>query len=72
MRSRFRDFRWLISIALASGLASLPTAPAGAQTYTLDYDASLGTLPSAQGWVHFVADPLPDDGLDESNYSVAG
>ena len=32
---------------------------------TVNYDAGLGTLPSAQGWVHNT------NGLPESNYSVA-
>jgi hypothetical protein len=56
---------------LALALANLTATSAGAQSYTLDYDASLGTLPSAQGWVHFVDDPLPDDSLDETNYTVS-
>jgi len=40
--------------------------------FTLAYDASLGTLPSAQGWTHVLSDPAPDDGLDETNYTVSG
>lgn len=50
----------------------LSTSAAFAQTWQVEYDPSLGTLPSAQGFGHFVQDPLPDDGIDESNYAVAG
>ena len=53
--------------------AALLVARVGyAQTWQLGYDASLGTLPSAQGFVLFSDDPPPDDGLDESNYAVSG
>ena len=38
----------------------------------LIYNPSLGTLPSSQGWTHFVDDPPPGDGLSESNYTLAG
>ncbi len=34
------------------------------------YDASLGSLPSAQGFVHQLTDPPPNDLLTEGNYSV--
>ncbi len=53
----------LISALLATGSAS-------GQTFT--YDAALGTLPSDQGWTHFVNDPPPFDGLTEANYTVSG
>ena len=58
---------------LALWVASLllPVA-AASQTWTVEYDASLGTKPSAQGFTHVASDPLPDDGLDESNYTVGG
>ncbi|MCR9097219.1 MAG: LamG domain-containing protein [bacterium] len=58
----------MTSVVVATGLS----APAQAQDYEISYDASLGTLPSAQGWTHVVVDPAPVDGLDETNYSVAG
>ena len=53
----------LISTLVATGSAS---------GQTLTYDAALGTLPSAQGWIHFVDDPAPFDALTEANYTVAG
>ena len=60
-------------ISIASTALLLVTAgPAGAWTWQVAYDASLGTKPSAQGFDAFVTDPLPDDGLDESNYTVGG
>lgn len=60
-------------LAWASGLAVLLAAASGfAQTFELAYDASLGTLPSAQGWIYVGDDPAPDDGLDESIFSVGG
>jgi hypothetical protein len=45
---------------------------ATAQTYRVDIDPSLDTLPSAQGWTHYFTDPAPIDGLTEANYSVGG
>ena len=67
-----RTRRTPLSIAaLLGGLLCLAAGPVAAQTWQIDYDPVLGTLPSAQGWTHFVNDPLPDDGLDESNYVVA-
>lgn len=65
-------------------LLPLPLAPlalaVNAQASGLDglaevavrYDPGLGTLPDAQGWTYFTDDPLPDDALDASNYSVSG
>ncbi len=58
---RTRDFLLFSSL--------LAAAPVFGQT--LEYDASLGTLPSGQGWIHFVDDPPPIDGLTEANYTVA-
>ncbi|MDJ0853152.1 MAG: thrombospondin type 3 repeat-containing protein [Myxococcota bacterium] len=70
MSSRSR--RTLLSgLALLYGIAGALLPPAGAQTWRLDYDASQGTLPSAQGWSHFSEDPAPSDGLTESNYTVS-
>lgn len=57
---------WLLTLS-----AMLVASPATAQTWRVDYDPSLGTLPSGQGWTHFLSDPLPADGLTEANYSVA-
>ncbi len=58
---------WLYGVALVAF-----AGPATSQTWRVDYDASLGTLPSAQGWTHFVDDPAPIDGLSEANYQVLG
>jgi hypothetical protein len=44
----------------------------GVNEVLLEYDASLGTLPDAQGWTIVNDDPPPDDGLTTANYSVAG
>ena len=64
--------RAAVSIAALLGeLLCVAAAPVAAQTWQIDYDPSLGTKPSAQGWTHDVADPLPDDGLSEGNYLVA-
>ena len=60
---------WLAVLALATVMPGASSA----ETLDLLYDASLGTLPSAQGWVHHVTDPAPDDSLTEGGtYSVAG
>ena len=62
--------RVLLSVvALVLALVLALTGPAGAQTWELEYDASLGTLPSAQGFAHVSSDPAPDDGLDETTAS---
>ena len=45
---------------------------AWAQTWGIEYDPALATLPSAQGFTHVLFDALPDDGLSESNYGVGG
>lgn len=64
--------RAAVSIAALLGeLLCVAAAPVAAQTWQIDYDPSLGTKPSAQGWTHDVADPLPDDELSEGNYLVA-
>ncbi len=64
--SRIPFIRW----ALIASVAIFVAGTAAAQTWRIDYDASLGTLPSAQGWTHTASDPLPTDGLTEANYSV--
>ena len=63
--------RSLVAVALVLA-ATLVASLASARTLELEYDASSGFLPSAAGWTHVLEDPLPDDGLDESNFSVAG
>jgi hypothetical protein len=61
-----RSFLLLLLLATVSA----PGA-AAAQTWRYEYRASdTAGLPSAGGWSHFVADPAPADGLDESNYSI--
>ena len=57
------------SAAFTLVFALLAAGSASGQTFT--YDASLGTLPSAQGWTHQFTDPVPVDGLSEANYTVA-
>lgn len=61
--------RALFGVSFAALLVIAGSATA--QTWEVEYDASLGTLPSAQGFGHFAHDPLPDDGLTEGNYGVA-
>ena len=72
--SRFSLLRKAVEtfFAVLLGLVTMATAAFAQGLYQLDYQASLGTLPSDQGWVHVVDDPAPIDGLDETNYSVAG
>ena len=56
---------WAAALLVASG-------PALGQTWQIEYDPTGGALPSTHGFVHSFVDPLPDDGLGESNYAVAG
>ncbi|MEM7413537.1 MAG: LamG domain-containing protein [Myxococcota bacterium] len=71
-----RQLRWQRAVILGVariGVAVLGlTAAASAQSWQIDYDPALGTLPSAQGFSHTLLDPAPSDGLSEANYSVAG
>jgi len=62
----------LLRIALLATIVALVTTTASAQSWEVGYDASFGTLPSAQGWMIQTSDPAPFDGLDEGNYLVAG
>lgn len=59
--------RGLLAGALLLGWVSA----ANAQSWQRTYDASLGSLPSAQGWSLSTVDPAPDDSLDEGNYLVS-
>ncbi len=65
--SEVRSSVTLLALCFVAFLA----IPASAQIGP-SYDASFGTLPSAQGFVHFVSDPAPPDALSEANFSVAG
>ncbi len=73
LKAAVSKFAW--SCRRTAVLALLPlglAAPASALTWRVDYDASLGTLPSAQSWTHTMSDPASFDGLTEANYSVSG
>lgn len=56
---------------LLSVFCLVQAGPSWSQSWAAGYDASLGTLPSAQGWTHVVSDPMPFDSLDEGNYLVS-
>jgi hypothetical protein len=60
----------LARLSLSLLLSALP-ASGVAQTWQVGYDASLGTLPGAQGWSYIMSDPLPIDGLEQDDYSLA-
>ncbi len=52
------------------GLVGLASTASG-QNWEIGFDASFGTLPSAQGAEYFWADPVPADGLNEGDDLVA-
>ena len=70
--SRIRGLAVLAAVSLMGAGLLAGAGIARAQTLDLEYDASTGLLPSASGWTHVVEDPLPDDGLDESDFFVSG
>lgn len=68
-----RILAWgLAGIALSLLSTTAFTGTASAQSWQTDFDAAVGSLPSAQGWTHFLSDPAPDDGLTEGNYGIFG